>query len=84
MSSRHINGHDKNGDAVVTITLTGESDIHRFAYNLLSQQVEFAEMGRDILKSQRRRLGKAAWVDMWRTFHGDKSKPLTFSWKRDL
>ena len=83
MSSKHRIARDRNGEAVVTITLTGESDIHRFAYNLLSQQVEFAAMGRNILKSQRRRLGKARWVGMWHTFHGEQ-KPLTFSWKRDL
>lgn len=83
MSASHVNRH-ADGDAVVTITITGESDIHRFAYNLLDDQCEFAEMGRNILKSQRRRLGRATWVHMWKTFHGETSKPLTFSWKRDL
>jgi hypothetical protein len=84
MSAKYRASRNEHDEPVVTITLVGGHDIHRFAYNLLSQQVEFAEMGRNILKGQRRRMGKKAWDRMWRVFHGDSKPPMTFSWKRDV
>lgn len=84
VSATYRASRNQHGEPVVTITLVGGSDIHRFAYNLLRQQVEFARMGRQILKGQRRRMGRKAWVEMWRMYHGDAEPPLTFYWGRDL
>lgn len=74
---------NKHGEPVVTITLTGGHEIHRFAYNLLKHQCEFARMGTRILKGQRRRMGKERWDAMWRMYHGEAEKPMTFFWGRD-
>jgi hypothetical protein len=68
----------------LTIVVEGDWDIHRFAYNLLDDQSEFAEMGRKILKSQRRRIGRNRWRHVWRILHGNESTPMTFHWGRDL
>lgn len=70
-------------DQVVTITLVGWHSIHRFAYNMLGWQVEFAAMGRKILKSQRRAVGRDTWRSLWEMYHGAAEKPLTFTWKRE-
>lgn len=75
---------DSRGTPRLTIVIEGENDIHRFAYNLLHDQVEFAEVGRQVLKSQRRRFGPQRWRAMWHSLHGEHSKPLTFHWGRDL
>jgi hypothetical protein len=75
---------DGTVDQVVVITLVGWHDIHRLAYNMLKWQVEFAAMGRGILKSHRRAIGKAAWRDIWVILHGKAEKPLTFHWGRDV
>jgi hypothetical protein len=74
---------NEHGEPVVTITLVGWHVIHRFAYNLLSHQIEFARMGTDILRVQRRRIGRERWGLIWRMYHGEHSKPMTFRWKRD-
>jgi hypothetical protein len=74
---------NEHGEPVVTITLVGWHEIHRFAYNLLKHQCEFAEMGRKILKYQRKAIGREQWNRIWAMYHGEHDKPMTFIWKRD-
>lgn len=76
----HVDGL---ADPVVVITLVGWHSIHRLAYNMLTWQVEFSAMGRKILKSHRRDVGRDAWRELWAMYHGDHEKPLTFTWKRE-
>jgi hypothetical protein len=77
----HVDGID---DPVVTIVIVGWHDIHRLAYNMLRWQVEFSAMGRQILKSHRRAVGRQTWRALWEMYHGTAEKPMTFTWKRDL
>jgi hypothetical protein len=55
----YARGHDQ-----VVITLTGGSDIFRFAINMLDDQTEFCEVGRAILVEQREQVG-AKPFDGW-------------------
>lgn len=48
----------------LTITLVGNSDIFRFAVNMLNDQVEFMEVGRGVLVEMRERVG-AKRFDGW-------------------
>lgn len=79
----HRLSRNEHGEPVLTITLVGWHSIHRFAYNLLGHQCEFAEMGRKILRSHRRTVGKQAWQRLWAVYHGERDKPMTFHWGRD-
>lgn len=54
--------HEYTKDRVV-ITLTGGSDIFRFAVNMLNDQTEYCEVGRAILVEQRERLGAGPFDD---------------------
>lgn len=76
----HVDGF---ADPIVVITIVGWHDIHRLAYNMLGWQVEFSAMGRKILKSHRRAVGRDAWRELWAMYHGTAEKPLTFLWKRE-
>lgn len=84
MSALYRASRNQHGEPVVTITLVGFHDIHRFAYNLLKHQCEFARMGTQILKGQRRRVGKKKWAEIWALYHGSHEKPMTFYWGADL
>lgn len=74
---------DEYGQTVVVITLVCWHSIHRFAYNMLGWQVEFCAMGRKILRSHRRAVGKDEWARIWAMYHGEHEKPMTFYWGRD-
>jgi hypothetical protein len=76
----HVDGIN---DPVVTITLVGWHSIHRLAYNMCGWQVEFAAMGRKILRSHRRAVGRDRWRALWAMYHGEHEKPMTFTWKRE-
>lgn len=75
---------DDRGEAVVEITLVHWHSIHRFAYNMIGWQVEFAAMGYKILRSQRRAVGPVVWREIWAMYHGDHEKPMTFHWGNDV
>lgn len=60
--------HDKDR---LTITLTGNSDIFRFALNMLDDQVEFCEVGRGVLVEMRERVGAKRFDDWVRPILGD-------------
>jgi hypothetical protein len=51
--------------------------------DLLRHQCEFARLGTRILKGQRRRIGKKKWDEIWRMYHGEAERPMTFRWGRD-
>jgi hypothetical protein len=74
---------DEHGQPVVVITLVCWHSIHRFAYNMLGWQVEFADMGRTILRSHRKAVGRETWKQIWEMYHGEAEKPMTFHWGRE-
>lgn len=56
--------HTPGGDSRWTITVTGGSDIFRFAVNMLGWQVEFGDAASKVLTEQRKRAG-ARRFDEW-------------------
>lgn len=58
------------GDPKVTITLTGSSDVYRFAHNLTEDQCEFAAVGRRILGALRRKWGRETFHRAQEHLHG--------------
>lgn len=56
----------------LTITLTGNSDIFRFALNMLDDQCEFSEVGRGVLVEMRERVGAKRFDEWVRPILGDK------------
>lgn len=72
---RHRMSRDAHGAPVLTITVTGEHDIHRLADQMCRWQSEFARTGRLILRSQRRRMGRTGWLVLWHRLHGSTPAP---------
>lgn len=56
----------------LTITLTGNSDIFRFALNMLDDQCEFSEVGRGVLVTMRERVGAKRFDDWVKPILGDE------------
>ena len=75
--------HEYTKDRVV-ITLTGGSDIFRFAVNMLNDQTEYCEVGRAILVEQRERIGAASFDDWAVRILGEETfTRLTSYFRRD-
>jgi len=57
-------------DLELTIVIVGAHDIYRFAHLLLRGQVEFGELGRNIIKALGRRMRPGQWSYMDRSLGG--------------
>lgn len=66
---------NEHGEPTVTITLTGFSDIYRFAHHMEHGQVEFGEAGRGIIRRLRRRVPPGNWNSWMRQLHGPNGRP---------
>lgn len=58
------------GDPVLSIRVTGASDVYRFAFGMQTLQVEFARKGALALRGLRRLVGTVAYGRMVDAFHG--------------
>jgi hypothetical protein len=75
----HVHEKDR-----LTITLTGNSDIVRFALNMLDDQCEFSEVGRGVLVEIRERVGAKRFDEWVRPMLGaERFKKLTPFMRRD-
>lgn len=54
MSIEHRMSRNKHGERVLTVTLVGDYAIARFATHLLRSGCDFADVGRRVLRSQKR------------------------------
>lgn len=62
-----------HGEPTVVVTITGWHDAFRFAWALGHLQVEFADMGRRIGGSLKRRLGAKGFTALNKHFTGNES-----------
>jgi hypothetical protein len=76
-TEKRVTFNDRD-EPVVVITITGWHDAFRFAWALGHLQVEFADLGRRIGGSLRRRLGAAEFRRLHRTFTSG-----SLAWVRD-
>jgi len=60
----------EHGDPVLTITAAGHSDVYRLACHLERGQCEFADLGRRIIGSLRRRWGARKLAALERQYWG--------------
>jgi len=66
-TSKRVTFNDED-EPVVTITITGYHDAFRFSWALAHLQIEFADLGRRIGRSLRRKLGAERFNEMNRHF----------------
>ena len=69
----------EHGEPVVTIRITGYHDAFRFAWAMAHLQCDFADVGRRIGGSLRRRLG----AKQFRAMHEHFTSSTPLSWTRD-
>lgn len=69
----------ESGEPTVTITMTGWDDAFRFAWALAHLQCEFADLGRRIGGSLRRKIGGKAFQERQRPYVSNG----TLQWLRD-
>jgi len=70
----HSMARNQHGEPVFKMRITSETDIFRWAFTLLHQQVEFMQVGAEVLRKQRRRMGATAWDEMDQHLTGGRAK----------
>lgn len=70
---------NEHGEPVVTLTITGWHDAFRFAWAISHLQCDFADVGRRIAGSLRRRIGAKAFADYQERFTSNRA----LAWVRD-
>jgi hypothetical protein len=61
---------NEHGDPVLTITVTGTSDVYRIGWYLQRAAVDHASLGRRIHRSMKRLIGAANFRFIERQMHG--------------
>lgn len=64
MIRHHVRRDPDSGEPVLTIRVSGVTDIYRFALVLCRAQVEFADVGRAALRHIARRLGRERFTEL--------------------
>jgi hypothetical protein len=61
-----------HGEPSFTLTAEGWDDVYRFAFNLVHDQCEFADVGFKVVDRLRRKVGRERWRRFMAHFHGDE------------
>ena len=84
MSTITKRSRDKNGDPVLTITVTGFHDIFRLSWNLLHAQVEFSAEARRTFQWIRRSLGASRYDTFDQSMTGGKTIAYSIPRRRSI